>query len=119
MRIDLPSTGTYTVRIALGDPGGAPPTLYVLIKDDSSTLLTLNATPGGGDQYLDASGANRTSPADWVSNNVAANLTFSTTIMNIVFGDGGLTYGEVAYLLIDGPTGGGPDFTFIKPWMIA
>lgn len=87
-RIDLASSGTYDIRLAQGHyffPSGDD---YLEILDTSNTLSTPIDDSNGHteDQWYDATGVLRTSIADWVSNNAAATLAFSTTIMRFAIG---------------------------------
>lgn len=118
VRIDLPSSGGWTIRVALGDATYARTNLHLSLKDDNTEFATVVGDTSGANQYIDATAVNRTSPADWVSNNVALSHTFTSTILRLVLGNGSTKNAFLVYLLIE-PSGGTPSFTFIKPWMIA
>lgn len=82
-RIDLPSAGSYDVRIAAGDATYANNCAWDL--QDTSTLLTsltTGATTVGG-RWKDATNTQYTA-ANWVSSNTPYAATFSTTIMRVV-----------------------------------
>ncbi len=86
-RVDLPSAGTYRIRLAAGDTAAAQ-AQRILIKDNTTTLATLAAsTPAN--QWMDATGVVRTSYSDWTSNNASVDLTFSTTTLILECGDAG------------------------------
>jgi hypothetical protein len=81
-RIDLPATGSYSVRAACGDGAGVNNTHLDLY--DTTTLvanLVTNHTTGGANQFYDATNVQRTSVVDWVNNNALAGpYTLASTI---------------------------------------
>ena len=81
-RIDLPATGIYRIRAALGDYSFAQ-TGYAEVRDTNSLLLSVGADAalGGADHYLDIRGTEFNSAALWVSGNDTSDLTFGTTIL--------------------------------------
>jgi hypothetical protein len=102
LRIDLPHTGTYEIRLAAGDPGG-PTTNYFRLLDNVTAFKTVTAAAANAsDKYIDANGGLHTSTANWVANNVAVSHAFSSTILNFEFGDvtngGGVTASAIATL---------------------
>ena len=52
------------------------------------------------DKYKDATGVERTSSADWVTNNASITKTFATTILRVKMGDGALE-GTISFLFVD------------------
>lgn len=84
-RIDLPSTGSYVIKLALGDEGGMQNCRCRLL-DNATQFADIDAATGGAANFIDATGVNRTSQADWVSNNVGITHTFSSTILRIWMG---------------------------------
>ena len=87
-RLDLPTPGTYIIRVAIGDQGFAHPYQSIRIYDGTTLLTTVTAPNGTGlNQYLDASGVVRTSDTDWAQNEVGIPLTFATTNLNVTIGD--------------------------------
>jgi len=75
-RIDLPSAGDYTVRIAAGREGY---TFSVNVElFDGTTSLGVLAS-GTGATFADATNVDRTAAA-WPGSNVAVTRTFATTI---------------------------------------
>lgn len=85
-RVDLPATGDYAIRLALGDPSNAWGTMYCVVLDNTTTLSTITDTDGtAANEFDDATGANRTAAA-WPAGNAALNATFSSTILNVRIG---------------------------------
>ncbi len=84
-RLDLPSAGNYDVRIAVGDPNFASSDygrdFDVRIRDTTTEVLQVTGATGTG-QFLDATSVAR-SAAAWPGSNVAATLTFATTILRV------------------------------------
>lgn len=108
--VDLPSTGTYDVRIALGDATGAQNQLCV-IKDNTTTLTTINAASTSG-FFRDAVGVEY-SAAGWPAANTAASLTFATTKLVLTLGNHSsatlsTTLAHISFVLT---SGGGGSFT--------
>lgn len=86
-RLDLPSTGTYSVRLAMGDENFSQGYQYAELIDSTTTFATIADTNGtSAGQFTDATGVTRTSAADWVSNNASVSRTFSSTIFRIKIG---------------------------------
>lgn len=86
--VQLPAPGTYKIRIALGDFNYAKLNQCYRIYDNTTLLHTgtyLDATAGS--HWFDATDVERTSPTDWVTNNVEATYTFATTTFKIDIGD--------------------------------
>lgn len=85
-RIQLPATGNYKARCAMGD--GFPHNCRLRILDGSTVLVDVDPGRVPGDQWADATGVIRTSDSDWVTNNaLTASLTFSTTDARFKFGN--------------------------------
>lgn len=81
-RIDLPAPGVWTVNLAVGDAGGVKTAFWDILDSDGSTVLASMAdTLTTSGQWFDATGVNRTSSSDWVSNNASINVTLSGTTM--------------------------------------
>jgi hypothetical protein len=86
-RVDLPSTGSYVVTLALGDATSDQFYQYALLKDGTSTFATIDDTNGTtAQQFDDATGVTRTSAANWVSGNATLTQTFSSTIFRVQIG---------------------------------
>lgn len=105
-RIDLPSSGTYNVQAAFGDNAVAQGPFTATFQDTTTVLSTPvnNVSTSGADEFYDATGVQRTSHTDWVTNNAAKSLTFSTTIFRtvITFSGGG----PIATLFVQSAGGG-------------
>ena len=85
-QLDLPATGTYNLRLALGDTGSAQYDQYLKILDNTTTLLTIDDVGGTEqDHFDDATGVDR-AEADWPGANAASEQTFSSTTLKIVIG---------------------------------
>jgi len=117
-RVDLPSTGSYDIRAAVGDLSFGYATNrvnpYASIKDTTTTLFTIVAgdTSIAAGEFYDATGVKRTSAANWVSANAAKNLTFSTTIFRLrIEAPTALDYSPLAHVQVTTAGGGGPDVT--------
>ena len=75
----LGGVGSYEIRLAVGDPAGSGTTNpYVVIKDGTTTVATLDGTAGMSG-WMDGTGVNRASDAAWGTDNAASTLTFSDT----------------------------------------
>ena len=101
-RVTLPSTGSYQIRLALGDIF-AHAGQELRVFDNTTEFITITAASNGAVQWIDASGVLRTSVADWVSNNVAVTRSFTSTTLNVQLGPGdGTTPTHLAHLSIEG-----------------
>lgn len=87
--LTLPSAGSYTVCVALGDEGGDHVNQYYWRLLDNATVLTTVSDADGTEfgKYDDATGVERTT-ANWVANNVCVTHTFATTSLKFLLGDG-------------------------------
>ncbi len=81
-RIDLPATGNYDVSFALGDVSGGQ-YIDAEVGDNGSYVTIADQVGVLADNYVDATGVTRTSNADWISNQVARNQTFASTILQL------------------------------------
>lgn len=85
-RIDLPSTGTYTIRLAFGDAQYSQSYHYAVLKDDTTTFSTIDDSNGtAANEFTDATGTNRTAAA-WPGSNASITRTFTSTILRIQAG---------------------------------
>lgn len=78
-RIDLPSAGTYNIRVAAGDASYAS---SVVIDVYDNTTLLANLTTGStsaAQRFKDATNVERTN-ATWAGSNVLRALTFTSTV---------------------------------------
>lgn len=84
-RVDLPSAGTYSIRLALGDDSNSQNN-KLTIKDNTTVLATIGSpTVTSAAHFLDATGTDYSSTS-WPGGNTAINLTFSTTILRACLG---------------------------------
>lgn len=107
-RIDLPAAGTYLINLGAGDASFAF-VQSIAIQDNTTTIATVcsaQATAAGS--FVDATGVNRTAAA-WPGSNAALSLTFSSTIMRLVFGGAGTSDTTFATVLVS--QSGGTSFT--------
>lgn len=85
LRITLPATGQYQIRIAAGDATNAQNQYFRLIESTTTFATVTNAsTPAGS--FADATGAVYTG-ANWSSSNTAVTRTFTSTDFRIEIGD--------------------------------
>jgi hypothetical protein len=109
-QIDLPSAGTYDIRLAIGDASFANGTATaVTVRDNATDLITLTGLSPGAGQFYDATGVLRTSAADWVSNNAASTQVFASTTLYVVLNPGGAVASPTpfAHISINDAVGGG------------
>jgi hypothetical protein len=85
-RITLPSTGTYRVRLAMGDADNGQ-LVRARLYDDVTSFADIEADTASAARYMDATGVVRTSQADWVSNNAYVERTFASTIFRVRIGE--------------------------------
>ena len=103
-RVDLPSAGTYTINLALGDYSYSDGYSYAQILDNTTVLATMDAATGPTySTYNDATGVNRTA-ANWPSQNVSITKTFASTVLYIKIGTptnvSSSSYTTIAHLFI-------------------
>lgn len=104
-RIDLPSSGDYKFRAAVGDANYSS-NVYLELEDTSSSLGTLaTSNTSGSNNFRDAADA-QYSAANWPgSNSLSAAKTFTTTICRFVIGDGVETYTRIAHIYVESAGG--------------
>lgn len=102
-RIDLPATGDYKIRLAIGDASNAQTDHWVDVQDNGSTLFNI----GGGTvdtasgHFLDANG-NDYASADWPGSNTQRTITMTSTVLLIVNRSvSGVGYGELAHVEVE------------------
>lgn len=88
-RFDLPSAGTYNIRVAIGDGSYAKTSQQVAVIDTTTSLGNLfsGVNTGASNSFADATGSVYTA-ANWPGSNTAASKTFSTTIFRLRLGNG-------------------------------
>lgn len=104
-RIDLPASGSYNVRCAMGDAGAQNGT-ELTIFDNTTSLgeLVTNHLPNSGNFY-DATNTVY-SAANWPGSNSAASLTFSTTTFFATI-NSSYSFETIAHLYVEQAAGGG------------
>lgn len=90
-RIDLPAPGSYKLFFAFGDATGGANAVDSKIYDNSTFLTEIGPISNSAGQFVDASGTNRTSAADWVTNGAPTFITqtFASSIFYITIENGG------------------------------
>lgn len=88
VQVDLPAAGNYKFRLAMGDPTGGDVNYRAQVYDNTTLLATINDASCASGAFVDATGVERTSAADWVSNNAEATYTFATTTAFVKWGHG-------------------------------
>lgn len=97
---DLPSTGTYTIDIAMGDASFTN-TQFVKVFDNATLLASYGPVSTGANNFVDISNNTWTSPTLWLSSHVSITHAFTSTHLNILIGAGQTTGASIiAYLLI-------------------
>lgn len=85
-RLDLFTSGTKSICLALGDYGSNQDYQKIEFLDDTTSLFTITDTDGTVfTNFNDASGVNRTAAA-WPGSNVCVEHTFATTTMIVKLG---------------------------------
>lgn len=108
-RIDLPATGSYTIRLAAGDPSNSIPTKVELF-DNTNSLGVLCSTATASAGFRDAVDAEY-SAANWPANNTAVQKTFTTTTCLFRIGDGTSVTGFIAHIQITQDAVGSSSFS--------
>lgn len=106
-RLDLPSTGDYSIRVAAGESSYSTPTVSELFDTSSSLGALTSGSTSAGNKFKDATDVERTSAADWEANNAAVTKTFTTTICRFLVGVTDTTDGTFAFLSVASAGGGG------------
>ena len=112
-RVDLPATGTYTIRLGMGDATQGDVRNRYLIQDNTTTLFEV--TDSGtiaADSFFNANDTAATA-ANWVTNYTSSgkNYVFASTIFKFqIAAFNGLTRGSIAHLCIS--SSGGETFGF-------
>jgi hypothetical protein len=106
-RIDLPTSGTKNIRLAMGDNNYTTNTDTEVFDTTTSLGVLTSGTTSAAARWKDATNVERTSAADWVTNNASVSKTFSTTIMRVHIGNGTVSGHTISYLYVEdgGPSG--------------
>ncbi len=81
-QIDLDATGSTDIHAAFGDAGSANDTKWI-IKDTTTNIITLGGTSTAQLHFFDGSGVERTSVADWTTNEAATTYSMASTALRI------------------------------------
>jgi hypothetical protein len=85
-RLDLPSAGSYTICMALGDVTTDSAYQYAQVLDNGTPLFTIDEPAGTtAGHFLDATGVDRTT-ANWAATQACRTVMFSSTILNVKLG---------------------------------
>lgn len=84
-QVDLPSPGSYKIRLALGDPNNARTNQTARIFDDTTLKETIFDASTASSRWIDATEVER-DESDWLSNNAEITVAFSTTTFILKIG---------------------------------
>lgn len=98
-RIDLPSAGSYLIRLAAGDYNYSSNT-NATVYDDTTSVVSVTTATTAATRWRDATGVERTSVSDWNNNNAGSTQTFASTILRMSIGTGAAN-GQIAYLYVE------------------
>lgn len=90
LTVTLPAAGDYRVRIAAGDALSTGYWTATYLKDNGTTLITLSGSIGSGN-FFDADGTQLTNAA-WPGSNTLVDVTFASTVCQVVIGPGSATW---------------------------
>lgn len=99
-QVDLPATGDYTIRLAMGDDaaGWGSGTQKCIFKDNTTTLATMGPTDVTTANWRDAVGTQYNN-ASWPGSNSSITGTFATTTFIATVGNA-LDYSVMAHLFL-------------------
>jgi hypothetical protein len=100
-QLDLPSAGTYIVRVAMGDDAIQALGSQITIRDGSTTLLTLGPNDLSAATFMDAAGK-QWSDSIWPVTNIAMPVTFAGTTFSLDL-QSATSNGVIASVQIAGP----------------
>ncbi len=109
-QVDLPAPGDYIIDLALGDPAGGANNVFTKIYDGTvagTLLATIGPTSNSSGQFVDASGVNRTSASDWLTNRATITKTFATSIFTLTLEDQAGSPTPISHLFLSQVGGGG------------
>ena len=98
-RVDLPSTGSYSIRLALGDEASGQTNNSGIVKDNTTTLITILHNTGIHEWY-DAQDVAQGTAATWVSSNSPSTQTFSSTIFRLLIGSPASGVSTISHIFI-------------------
>lgn len=114
-RVDMPTSGSKIVCIALGDATIDQAYEYAQVKDNTTTLFTVDKSAGvTAPQFWDANG-NVWSAAAWPGSQVCQTVTFATTTFKLLLGTPTAQSGSsgIAHISITDVTAGSEDSVLI------
>lgn len=87
-RIDLPSTGKYEIRLAIGDAKYSKANSFVQLIDGDTVISTIDksGTETKVGEFIDAKGVSHLSSASWALRNAPVGYVFSTKILRVLIG---------------------------------
>lgn len=98
-KIDLPAVGSYTIRLASGDPSNGQTTKVELFDNTSSLGVLCSTATSAADRFRDAVDAEYSS-ANWPASNTSVTKTFATTTCIFRIGTGSAVTGFLAHIQI-------------------
>lgn len=115
-RINLPSAGTYSIQVAIGEASYARSNQKLEIFDDVTSKLTLSGNTGAANSFIAADNSVYTA-VNWAAANTVdgggtaqVDVTFASTIARFKLGDGA-NASYLAHVFITGPGGAPPPVT--------
>lgn len=100
-RVDLPATGNFKIRLALGDASTGLAGQRILVIDNATTVLDLSYSPSAAQRFIDPTGTEYTD-STWPGSNSQTTLTFATTTFKFTLkSDGAGQVTEIAHLEIE------------------
>jgi hypothetical protein len=112
--VDLPSSGTYDLALAMGDASWPECMVQCQIQflDGSTVLATVTGGLIGAGSFYDAQG-NDWSAASWPIGNLSQQVTLTGTRLTMVVGTNQATgdFTPIAFLGVTQVSGGSPNFT--------
>lgn len=98
-RIDLPATGDYDIYLGLGDWASTALVGKFTIKDNTTTLFTINHNSATGGSLYDATDTQLTA-SNWNSSNAKTTKTFASTIFIIELDPTGPTIACIDHIFL-------------------
>lgn len=107
-RFDLPSSGSYNVRVAMGDASYAQTVDCELLDTTTSLGVLTSGSTGAANSFKAANGSTYTA-ANWVTNEAThlTNFTFSTTICRFRQSTASTQTGYTAHLYVEAAAAAG------------
>lgn len=113
-RVDLPSAGSYTIHLAIGDPGGTTGTMTCLIVDNATPVISLTSVALAANVSIDATGTSY-SYANWPASETGVTVSFASTILLLDLHEDSNAFHVLQHLRI--VTAGGGGATNWGPWV--